>query len=327
MMSFVAAASAGGPEVLHFEQGPVPRPVSGEVLLRVEAAGVNRPDVQQRRGVYPPPAGASPIIGLEVAGEVVALGDGVDTISIGDRLCALANGGGYAEYCTVPAGQALRFPRGFDAVQAAALPETFFTVWANLFQIGRLAAGERVLIHGGSSGIGVTAIKLAKAIGATVYATAGSDAKCDACRSFGADAAINYRTSSFEAEVARLTGKGGVDVILDMVGADYAAANVRSLSRGGRLVIIGFMGGRIANEIDLTQIVSRRLTITGSTMRPRTADDKATIARELLERVWPLLDAGQCTPEIHRVFPLAEAAEAHRLMETSDHIGKIILRT
>jgi putative PIG3 family NAD(P)H quinone oxidoreductase len=326
-MSFVAAASAGGPEVLHLEQGPVPRPAPGEILLRVEAAGVNRPDVQQRRGVYPPPAGASPIIGLEVAGEVVALGDGVDTISIGDRLCALANGGGYAEYCTVPAGQALRFPRGFDAVQAAALPETFFTVWANLFQIGRLAAGERVLIHGGSSGIGVTAIKLAKAIGATVYATAGSDAKCDACRSFGADAAINYRTSSFEAEVARLTGKGGVDVILDMVGADYAAANVRSLSRGGRLVIIGFMGGRIANEIDLTQIVSRRLTITGSTMRPRTADDKATIARELLERVWPLLDAGQCTPEIHRVFPLAEAAEAHRLMETSDHIGKIILRT
>jgi putative PIG3 family NAD(P)H quinone oxidoreductase len=327
MMSFVAAASAGGPEVLHLEQGPVPRPAPGEILLRVEAAGVNRPDVQQRRGVYPPPAGASPIIGLEVAGEVVALGDGVDTISIGDRLCALANGGGYAEYCTVPAGQALRFPRGFDAVQAAALPETFFTVWANLFQIGRLAAGERVLIHGGSSGIGVTAIKLAKAAGATVYATAGSDAKCDACRSFGADAAINYRTSSFEAEVARLTGKGGVDVILDMVGADYAAANVRSLSRGGRLVIIGFMGGRIANEIDLTQIVSRRLTITGSTMRPRTADDKATIARELLERVWPLLDAGQCTPEIHRVFPLAEAAEAHRLMETSDHIGKIILRT
>jgi putative PIG3 family NAD(P)H quinone oxidoreductase len=327
MMSFVAAASAGGPEVLHLEQGPVPQPAPGEILLRVEAAGVNRPDVQQRRGVYPPPAGASPIIGLEVAGEVVALGDGVDTISIGDRLCALANGGGYAEYCTVPAGQALRFPRGFDAVQAAALPETFFTVWANLFQIGRLAAGERVLIHGGSSGIGVTAIKLAKAIGATVYATAGSDAKCDACRSFGADAAINYRTSSFEAEVARLTGKGGVDVILDMVGADYAAANVRSLSRGGRLVIIGFMGGRIANEIDLTQIVSRRLTITGSTMRPRTADDKATIARELLERVWPLLDAGQCTPEIHRVFPLAEAAEAHRLMETSDHIGKIVLRT
>jgi len=325
-MSFVAAAAAGGPEVLHIEQGPVPRPAPGEILLRVEAAGVNRPDVQQRRGVYPPPPGASPIIGLEVAGEVIALGEGVDTVVIGDRLCALANGGGYAEYCTVPAGQALRFPRGFDAIRAAALPETYFTVWANLFQIGRLAAGERVLIHGGSSGIGVTAIKLAKAIGATVYATAGSDTKCDACLSFGADAAINYRTSSFEAEIAKLTGKNGVDVILDMVGADYAAANVRSLSRGGRLVIIGFMGGRIANEIDLTQIVSRRLTITGSTMRPRTADDKATIARELLDRVWPQLDAGQCTPEIHHVFSMSEAAEAHRLMETSDHIGKIILR-
>lgn len=325
-MSFVAAASAGGPEVLHLEQGPVPRPAPGEILLRVEAAGVNRPDVQQRRGVYPPPPGASPIIGLEVAGEVVALGEGVDTVALGDRLCALANGGGYAEYCTVPAGQALRFPRGFDAIRAAAIPETYFTVWANLFQIGQLAAGERLLVHGGSSGIGVTAIKLAKAIGATVYATAGSDAKCDACVAFGADAAINYRTGSFESEIARLTGKTGVDVILDMVGADYAAANVRSLSRGGRLVIIGFMGGRIANEIDLTQIVSRRLTITGSTMRPRTADDKATIAHELLDRVWPQLDAGQCTPEIHRVFPMSEAAEAHRLMESSDHIGKIVLR-
>jgi NADPH2:quinone reductase len=325
-MSFVAAASAGGPEVLQLAQGPVPRPGPGEILLRVEAAGINRPDVQQRRGVYPPPPGASPIIGLEVAGEVVALGDGVDTVAIGDRFCALANGGGYAEYCTVPAGQALRFPRGFDAVQAAALPETYFTVWANLFQIGRLAAGERVLIHGGSSGIGVTAIKLAKVIGATVYATAGSDAKCDACRSFGADAAINYRTSSFEEEVAKLTGNCGVDVILDMVGADYAAANVRSLARGGRLVIIGFMGGRIANDIDLTQIVSRRLTMTGSTMRPRTAEDKATIARELLDRIWPHMDAGRCTPEIHRVLALSEAAEAHRLMETSDHIGKIVLR-
>jgi NADPH2:quinone reductase len=325
-MSFVATTSAGGPETLHLARGPVPRPVSGEILLRVEAAGINRPDVQQRRGLYPPPAGASPIIGLEVAGEVVALGDDVDSVAIGDRLCALANGGGYAEYCTVPASQALRFPHGFNAVQAAALPETYFTVWTNLFQIGRLAAGERVLIHGGSSGIGVTAIKLAKAIGATVYATAGSNAKCDACRAFGADAAINYRTSSFEQEVSKLTGKSGVDVVLDMVGADYAAANVRSLARGGRLVIIGFMGGRIANDIDLTQIVSRRLTVTGSTMRPRTAEDKATIARELLDRVWPQMDAGHCTPEIHRVFALSEAAEAHRLMESSDHIGKIVLR-
>jgi NADPH2:quinone reductase len=325
-MSSVAATSAGGPEVLHLERGPVPRPAPGEVLLRVQAAGVNRPDVQQRRGVYPPPPGASPIIGLEVAGEVVALGDGVSTISIGDRLCALANGGGYADYCAVPAGQALRFPKGFDAVQAAALPETYFTVWANLFQIGRLAAGERVLIHGGSSGIGVTAIKLAKAFGATVYTTAGSDAKCAACLSFGADAAINYRTASFEEEVATLTGKRGVDVILDMVGADYAAANVRSLALRGRLVIIGFMGGRIANGIDLTAIVARRLTVTGSTMRPRAADDKATIASELLDQVWPHLDAGRCAPEIYRVFPLAEAAEAHRLMEASNHIGKIMLR-
>ena len=245
---------------------------------------------------------------------------------MGEAICALANGGGYAGYCVVPAGQCLPMPRGLDAVGAAALPETAFTVWANLFEIGGLRVGETVLIHGGSSGIGVMAIKLAKAFGATVYATAGSAEKCDACRQFGADATISYRTTDFEAEIQTLTSGNGVDVVLDMVGADYAAQNVRSLKTGGRLVIIGFMGGRVADGIDLTRIVSRRLTITGSAMRPRTTDDKAALAGALRAKVWPLLEDGRCLPEIHRVFPMAQAAAAHQLMEDSSHIGKIVLK-
>lgn len=242
-----------------------------------------------------------------------------------ESICALANGGGYAEYCVVPAGQCLPIPRGLDVVGAAALPETIFTVWANLFEIGGLRFGETVLIHGGSSGIGVTAIKLAKAFGATVYATAGSAEKCDACRQLGADATINYRTTDFEAELQTLTSGNGVDVVLDMVGANFAAQNLRSLKPRGRLVIIGFMGGRVADGIDLTRIVSRRLTITGSTMRPRPADDKAALAIAIRAKVWPLLEEGRCMPEIHRVFPMAEAAAAHQLMEESSHIGKIVL--
>ncbi|MBO1074662.1 NAD(P)H-quinone oxidoreductase [Roseomonas marmotae] len=325
-MRFIDLPAPGDAGALRPATGPLPRPAPGEVLLRVEAAGVNRPDVEQRRGNYPPPPGASPVLGLEVAGEVVALGEGVEALKPGDRVCALANGGGYAEYCAVPAVQCLPWPAGYDAVRAAALPETYFTVWANLFQIGRLSAGEKLLVHGGTSGIGVTAIKLARAFGATVYATAGSEEKCAACRSFGAEAAINYRDSDFAEEVARLTGKRGVDVVLDMVGADYLAGNLRSLAPGGRLVIIGFMGGRFADRVDLARIVTRRLTVTGSTMRPRGAAEKGGIARELREKVWPLLERGECGPEIYRVLPLEAAAEAHRLMEGSGHIGKIMLR-
>jgi NADPH2:quinone reductase len=325
-MRFVEVATPGRAETLRPATGPVPAPGPGEVLVRVMAAGVNRPDVQQRRGLYPPPPGASPVLGLEVAGEVVALGAGVTELREGDRVCALANGGGYAEFCAVPAAQCLPWPAGFDAVRAAALPENYFTVWANLFQIGALAAGERVLVHGGSSGIGVTAIKLARAFGAVPYATAGSAEKCEACCRFGAEAAINYRDASFEEEIGRLTEGRGVDVVLDMVGADYAAANIRCLALFGRLVVIGFMGGRVADGVDLVRIVSRRLTVTGSTMRPRTAADKGTIAAELREKVWPLLDRGDYGPEIHTVLPLEEAAAAHRLMEDSTHIGKIVLR-
>jgi NADPH2:quinone reductase len=324
-MRFVEVATPGGAETLRPATGPVPAPGPGEVLVRVMAAGVNRPDVQQRRGLYPPPPGASPVLGLEVAGEVVALGAGVTELREGERVCALANGGGYAEFCAVPATQCLPWPADFDAVQAAALPENYFTVWANLFQIGKLVADERVLIHGGSSGIGVTAIKLARAFGAVPYATAGSAEKCEACCRFGAEAAVNYRDGSFEKEIARLIDGRGVDVVLDMVGADYAAANIRCLAPGGRLVVIGFMGGRVADGVDLVRIVSRRLTVTGSTMRPRSAADKGTIAAELREKVWPLLDRGEYGPEIHTVLPLEEAAAAHRLMEDSTHIGKIVL--
>ncbi len=324
-MSFVQAVSAGGPEVLRLSRGPIPKPARGEVLVRVLAAGVNRPDIQQRRGVYPPPPGASLVLGLEIAGEVVARGEDVDTFGIGDKVCALTNGGGYAEYCTVPVGQCLPYPNNYDAIRAAALPETYFTVWANLVDLGKLASSETVLIHGGSSGIGITAIKMARAFGATVLATAGSAEKCEACRSFGA-VAINYRDGNFEEEVARLTSGRGVDMILDMVGADYAAANIRCLAPGGRLVIIGFMGGRIADGIDLTRIVSRRLVVTGSTMRPRSAADKGAIAQALRERIWPLLDENHAGPEIYRVFPLADAAQAHRLMEDGSHIGKIVLQ-
>jgi NADPH:quinone reductase len=324
-MTYIAATSPGGPEVLQPATGPVPQPGPGDLLIRVLAAGVNRPDVAQRQGAYPPPPGASPILGLEVSGEVVAVGAGVDRVRIGERVCALANGGGYAEYCTVPATQALPWPAGYDAVRAAALPETFFTVWANVFMIGRLARGETLLVHGGTSGIGVTAIQLAKEMGARVFATAGSEAKTEACLRLGADAAINYRTADFLAEVKRLTEGRGVDVILDMVGAPYFARNLRCLALDGRLVMIAFLQGSRLDALDLVPIMARRLTVTGSTMRPRTAAQKAEIAEALRARVWPALDAGRCPPVIHAVFPLARAGEAHALMESSAHIGKIML--
>ena len=305
--------------------GPLPQPAADEVLIRVLAAGVNRPDVQQRRGLYPPPPGASPVLGLEVAGEVVAAGAAVTQHRLGDRVCALTNGGGYAEYCTAPATQALPWPRGYDALRAAALPETYFTVWANVFMLGGLAAGESLLVHGGTSGIGVTALQLARAFGATVYATAGSDEKVAACLRLGAEAAINYRNQDFLPEIQRLTGKRGVDVVLDMVGAAYFPRNLRCLALDGRLVIIAFLGGSKVEGFDLVPVMTRRLTITGSTMRPRTPAQKGAIAEALREQVWPLLDEGRCGPVIHQTFPLAEAPAAHALMESSAHIGKIVL--
>jgi len=324
-MTYVQAEGVGPPDVLRLATGPVPMPKPNEVLIRVQAAGVNRPDVAQRQGSYPPPPGASPILGLEVAGEVAAIGDRVTAWSVGQHVCALANGGGYAEYCTAPATQCLPWPEGYDGVRAAALPETAFTVWANLFQIGRLAAGETALVHGGSSGIGVTAIQLAREFGARVFVTAGSDDKCAACLKLGADAAINYRTHDFANEVKTLTEGGGVNVILDMVGAPYMARNIRSLGMDGRLVMIAFLQGSKVESFDFLPIMMRRLTVTGSTMRPRTIAQKAAIATDLRAKLWPALDAGRCPPVIHATFPLAQAAEAHRLMETSQHIGKIIL--
>ena len=325
-MRHVALNGSGGPEVIGFAEGPLPQVRPGELLVRVEAAGVNRPDVAQRQGSYPPPKDASPILGLEVAGEVVVLGEGAEGFAIGDKVCGLANGGGYAQYCALPAGQALRWPKGYDAPRAAALPETFFTVWANLFMMAGLKRGESVLIHGGTSGIGTTAIQLAKAFGATVYATAGSREKCEACEALGAKRGIDYRTQDFAAVIREETGGRGVDAILDMIGADYFARNLKSLAKDGRLSIIAVHGGSVADKADLTPIMVKRLTVTGSTMRPRTADEKRIIRDELLAKVWPLLDAGELAPVMHAVLPFDEAAEAHRLMESSRHIGKIVLR-
>jgi NADPH2:quinone reductase len=324
-MRQVGVETPGGPENMRIETAERPRPRNGEVLIEVAAAGVNRPDIQQRRGLYPPPPDASPVLGLEVAGVVVEAGAGVARLHPGDRVCALVNGGGYATFCVAPEGQCLPWPAGFDAVRAAALPETYFTVWANLFDKGHLAKGESVLIHGGSSGIGTTAIQLARAFGARVFATAGSDEKCAACVKLGAEAAINYKTGDFVEQVRALTGKRGVDVVLDMVGGPYLARNISLLARDGRLVVVAVQGGTKDPNFDLVPVMVRRLTITGSTMRPRTAAEKAAIARSLLDRVWPLLEAGTCAPVIHGVFPLEQVADAHRLMESSSHIGKIVL--
>jgi NADPH2:quinone reductase len=329
-MTFVAHGAGGPPEVLAPARGPVPAPAADEVLIRVEAVGVNRPDVAQRQGKYPPPPGASPILGLECAGEVAAVGADVTAFRPGDKVCALTNGGAYAEWCAAPAAQTLPWPSGFDAVRAAAVPETYFTVWANLFGTahsagGRLQAGETVLVHGGTSGIGVTAIQLAKAFGATVLATAGSDEKCAATLRFGADVAINYRAQDFAEEVKRATDGKLCDVVLDMVGAPYFARNLRCLRMDGRLVLIAFLGGEVAEQADLRPIMLKRLTVTGSTMRPRSTAQKGEIAAALREKVWPLLEAGRCPPHIHATFPLARAAEAHALMESSAHVGKIVL--
>lgn len=324
-MRYVDLPSFGAPDVMTIKSGPLPAVRPGEVLVRVEAAGVNRPDVAQRQGHYPPPKDASPVLGLEISGEVVALGEDVVDLSVGDKVCALANGGGYAEYCVVPASQALPFPSGFDAVKAAALPETFFTVWANLFQMAGLTEGERVLIHGGTSGIGTTAIQLARAFGAEVLTTAGTAEKCAACVDLGAARAINYREEDFVAVVKEHTQGHGVDVVLDMVGASYFQKNLACLAKDGCLSIIAFLGGAQAEKVDLTPIMVKRLTVTGSTMRPRTAEEKRAIRDELKAEVWPLLEAGQVAPVIHTVLPFDRVVEAHRLMESSDHIGKIVL--
>ena len=326
VMTAIEIAGAGGPEVLRPVRRAVPHPGPDDVLVRVEAAGVNRPDVMQRLGKYPPPPGASEIPGLEVAGVIVAVGSGAaaDKWRPGDRVCALVAGGGYAEYCAVPAPQCLPIPHGFEAVAAAAVPETFFTVWANLFQRGRLREGERVLVQGGASGIGTTAIQLARASGAIVFATAGSDDKCEACRRLGATIAINYRTQDFVEVVRQETGDAGVDVILDIIGGDYFPRNVESLAMNGRLVQIGLMGGARA-EINLNALLRRRLTITGSTLRPRSVAEKGAIARELEAHVWPMLASGKVAPIIDRTFALTAAADAHRRLESGDHIGKIVL--
>ena len=325
-MNFIESVEAGEPGVLHLAAGPVPRPAPDEVLIRVFAAGVNRPDVLQRKGLYPPPPGANPVLGLEVAGEVAASGRAVAKLKAGDRVCALTNGGGYAEYCTVPELQCLPWPQRYDALRAAALPETYFTVWANLFQRELLAPGESLLVHGGTSGIGVTAIQLAREFGCRVYATAGSSVKCEACIQRGADAAINYRESDFEERIAALTGGRGVDVVLDIIGAPYTMRNLRCLALDGRLIQLAAMQGATVEAFDLMRVMSRRLLVTGSTLRPRTTAEKGLIAKDLYEKVWPILNAGRCGPVIHRVFPLAEAAAAHRLMEDSTHIGKIMLK-
>ena len=324
-MKYIDHGSGGSPDVLVLKDGPMPEVGAGEVLIKVAYAGVNRPDVLQRSGRYPPPADASPHIGLEVAGEIAAVGQGVDEWKKGDRVCALTNGGGYAEFATAPAGQVLPVPQGLGMAEAAALPENYFTVWANLIEGGRLKKGETALIHGGTSGIGITAIQMAKAWGARVFCTVGTPEKVAAAREVGADAAINYRSQDFVAEVSKLTEGRGVNMILDMVGGSYIERNLRCLALEGRLVQIAFLQpSRV--EADWMPLMIKRLTFTGSTLRPRSSAEKARLAGELRTHIWPLLEQKKMKPVIYREFPLADAAGAHRLMETSEHIGKIMLK-
>ena len=323
-MRAVEITSFGPPDVLKIVERPDPFPAAGEILIDVAAAGVNRPDVIQRLGKYPPPPGASDLPGLEVAGTVAALGGDVRGWSIGDPICALVAGGGYAERAAVPHEQCLPIPKGLTAIQAAGIPETFFTVWTNVFQRGTLKAGETILIHGGTSGIGTTAIQLAKAFGARVLTTAGSDAKCDATRKLGAEHAFNYKTQDWVAEGKRVTDGRGVNLILDIVGGDYMGRNLDLLSIEGRLLQIAFLKSPKA-ELDFSVMMRKRAWITGSTLRPRSPEEKGVIARDLLAHVWPLLEKGAVAPVIHKVFPFADAAAAHRMMEESSHIGKLIL--
>lgn len=323
-MRAIEITQPGKPDVLQPCERPVPVPKPGEVLIKVHAAGINRPDVLQRLGKYPVPPGASDLPGLEVAGEIVDGDYAAAGLRKGDMVCALVQGGGYAEYCTAPAEQCLPVPQGLSPLEAASLPETFFTVWSNVFDRARLGPGESLLVQGGSSGIGVTAIQLAAALGHRVFATAGSDEKCRACEQLGAERGINYRSEDFAAVVKELTGGKGVDVILDMVAGDYLPREIDCLADDGRIALIALLGGAKA-EIDLGQVLRRRLHISGSTLRPRPVAFKAAIARSLRERVWPLFEQGKLKPVIYRSFPLARAAEAHALMESSAHVGKIVL--
>jgi NADPH2:quinone reductase len=325
-MIAIEIAEFGEPEVLRPTHRPVPTPGVGELLIEVAGAGVNRPDVLQRQGGYRPPPGASDIPGLEVAGRVAALGPGVEGWRVGDQATALVAGGGYAEFCTAPAPQCLPVPRGLDAIRAAAIPETFFTVWTNVFDRARLKAGESFLVHGGSSGIGTTAIQLAHAFGARVFTTAGSPEKCAACLKLGAERAIDHRREDFVAVIEEATAGKGVDVILDMVGGSYINRNLKILAVEGRLVQIAYLEGSKA-EIDVGSLMMKRQTLTGSTLRPRSVAEKGAIAAALRDKVWPLIEAGKVGPVMFKTFPLAEAAAAHRLMESSSHIGKIVLTT
>ncbi|WP_122763603.1 NAD(P)H-quinone oxidoreductase [Pseudomonas viridiflava] len=324
-MTLIEITTPGGPEVLQPRQAQVPVAGPGEILIRVHAAGVNRPDALQRAGKYPMKPGMSPIPGLEVAGEVVALGDGVTAFSLGDKVCALTNGGGYAQFCAVPAGQALPIPEGMDWLQAAAVPETFFTVWANLFGLGDAHTGQRVLIHGGTSGIGTTALMLCREFGIQAFATAGSADKCAAIAKLGATP-INYREQDFADVIAQQTDGQGVDVILDIMGASYLNNNLKALAMDGHLVMLGFLGGAKANDVDLLTILGKRAVITGSLLRARSKDEKAAIAEQLREYIWPVLEAGRCLPIIDKVYEYTDAAQAHARMEGGDHIGKIVLR-
>ena len=324
-MTAIEIPEPGGPDALVPGTRPVPAPGPGEVLVKVAAAGINRPDVMQRQGLYPPPPGASDIPGLEIAGTVVALGDGVGGgLALGDEVCALVSGGGYAEYCPAPAALCLPVPKGLSLAEAAAVPETFYTVWTNVFDRGRLRPGESLLVHGGSSGIGTTAIQLAVATGARVFATAGNAEKCKACVALGAERAINYRDEDFVEAVKQATDGAGVDVVLDMVGGDYYARNIEALAVEGRLVVIAVQSGPKA-ELNLLHLMLRRLTVTGSTLRPRSVEQKAIIANSLRAEVWPLIEAGKVKPVMYKRFPLAQANKAHALMESGEHIGKIVL--
>ncbi len=324
-MNGIIIDGKGGPEVLTLARLPVPSAGPGQILVKVSAAGVNRPDVQQRIGAYPPPPGHSALPGLEIAGEVVATGQGVTRWKAGDAVCALVNGGGYAEYCLAEETAALPVPVGLDAVSAGALPETAFTVWNNVFERGGLAAGDWFLVHGGTSGIGTMAIQLAKAFGARVMATAGSAEKCKACLDLGADVAVNYRTEDFVKAVKDATGGKGINVTLDMVGGDYTERNIIAAAEDGRIVQIAVLGGAEV-KINVARIMMKRITLTGSTLRPRTREVKAGFARALEAKVWPLVSAGKVRVVLDQVFPLAQAADAHRRMETSQHVGKIVLK-
>lgn len=327
-MRAVIVTEPGGPEVMQIGEMPLPEPAQGEVLVRVHAAGVNRPDIMQRKGLYPPPPGASPLLGLEISGEIVGLGSDIGKVlpgvALGQKICALVNGGGYAEYCVVPATQVLPLPENLDMIQAAALPETFFTVWSNLFLTAHMKAGDRILVHGGTGGIGTAAIQIARAFGADVFATAGTAEKCQACENLGAKS-INYRDEDFVERIHEMTDGQGVDIILDMIGGSYCERNLKALALDGRLVIIALQGGAKADGVNLARIMTRRLHVTGTTLRPRSSEYKGDVAKSLYEKVWPLIADGEIRPLVHDVFAFDDVVGAHKLMEEGSHIGKIVL--